>query len=57
MMITAISDIHSNHLALDVYLTDALDNLIKNRQKVKFSETKGNRMDIDFLEDLERVGA
>ena len=41
---------------LDAYLTDAIDNLIKSGQKVNFSEAKGNWIDIDFAEDLERAG-
>ncbi len=41
---------------LDAYLTDAIDNLIKAGQKVNFSEAKGNWIDIDFAEDLERAG-
>jgi len=41
---------------LSAYLTDAIDNLIRNGQKVNFSETKGNWIDIDFVEDLERAG-
>jgi len=41
---------------LDAYLTDAIDNLIRNGQKVNFSEAKGSWIDIDFVEDLERAG-
>jgi len=41
---------------LDAYLTDAIDNLIRNGQKVNFSEAKGSWIDIDFAEDLERAG-